>query len=75
MKIVSGVRQFVSNSFVSIRALVVFVRGVSQFVSNSCISVRPLVVSLKALVQESKALTDDSVALLIKAAARGRPKL
>ena len=35
MKIVRGVRQFVSNSSVSVRALVVSVRGVSQFVSNS----------------------------------------
>ena len=68
MKIVRGVRQFVSNSSVAVRALVVSVRGVSQFVSNSCISVRALVVSVRALVQETKALTDDSIALLIKGA-------
>ena len=75
MKIVRGVRQFVSNSSVAVRALVVSVRGVSQFISNSCISVRALVVSVRALVQETKALTDDSIALLIKAAALcyGRP--
>ena len=66
MKIVRGIRQFVSNSSVSIRALVVSIRGVSQFVSNSCISVRALVVSVRALVQETKVLTDDSIALLIK---------
>ena len=60
MKIVRGVRQFVSNSSVSVRALVVSIRGVSQFV-NSCISVR-------VLIQETKALTDNSIALLIKAA-------
>ena len=53
MKIVRGVRQFVSNSSVAVRALVVSVRGVSQFVSNSCISVRALVVSVRALVQET----------------------
>ena len=69
MKIVRGVRQFVSNSSVSVRALVVSIRGVSQFVSNSCISVRALVESVRALVEETKALTDDSIALLIKAAA------
>ena len=66
MKINRGVRQFVSNSSVSVRTLVVSVRGVSQFVSNSCISLRALVVSVRALVQETKALTDDSIALLIK---------
>ena len=69
MKIVRGIRQFISNSSVSIRALVVSIRGVSQFVSNSCISVRALVESVRALVEETKALTDDSIALLIKAAA------
>ena len=69
MKIVRGIRQFVSNSSVSVRALVVSIRGVSQFVSNSCISVRALVESIRALVEETKALTDDSIALLIKAAA------
>ena len=77
MKIVRGVRQFVSNSSVAVRALVV--------------SVRALVESVRALVEQTKALTDDSIALLIKAAAlwapcrqrflglilfaRGRPKL
>ena len=91
MKIVTGIRKFVSNSSVSVRALVVSIRGVSQFVSNSCISVRALVESVRALVEQTKALTDDSIALLIKAAAlwapcrqrflililfaRGRPKL
>ena len=60
MKIVRGIRQFVSNSSVSVRALVVSNRGVSPFVSNSCISVR-------ALVQETKASMDDSIAMLIKA--------
>ena len=63
MKIIRGVRRFVSNSSVAVRVLVVFVRGVSQFVSNSCISVRALVVSVRALVQETKALTDDSIPL------------
>ena len=56
MKIVRGIRQFVSNSSVSVRALVVSNRGVSEFVSNSCIS-------LRALVQETKASTDDSIAI------------
>jgi len=74
MKIVRGVRQFISNSAVAVRALVVSVRGVSQFVSNSCISIRALVVSVRALVQETKALTDDSIALLIKAAALWAPR-
>ena len=60
MKIVRGIRQFVSNSSVSVRALVVSNRGVSPFVSNSCISVR-------ASVQETKASMDDSIAMLIKA--------
>ena len=69
MKIVRGIRQFVSNSSVSVRALVVSIRGVSQFVSNSYISVRALVESIRALVEETKALTDDYIALLIKAAA------
>ena len=70
MKIVRGIRQFVSNSSVSVRALVVSIRGVSQSVSNSpCISVRALVESVRALVEETKVLTDDSIALLIKAAA------
>ena len=69
MKIIRGIRQFVSNSSVSIRALVVSIRGVSQFVSNSCISVRALVESVRALIEETKVLTDDYIALLIKAAA------
>ena len=60
MKIVRGIRQFVSNSSMSVRALVVSNRGVSTFVSDSCISVR-------ALVQETKASMDDSIAMLIKA--------
>ena len=60
MKIVRGIRQFVSNSSVSVRALVVCNRGVSPLVSNSCISVR-------ALGQETKASMDDSIAMLIKA--------
>ena len=73
MKIVTGIRKFVSNSSVSVRALVVPIRGVSQFVSNSCISVRALVESVRALVEQTKALTDDSIALLIKAAALWAP--
>ena len=60
MKIVRGIRQFVSNSSVSVRALVVSNRGISPLVSNSCISVR-------ALGQETKASMDDSIAMLIKA--------
>ena len=60
MKIVRGIRQFVSNSSVSVRTLVVSNGGVSPFVSNSCISVR-------ASVQETKASMDDSIAMLIKA--------
>ena len=60
MKVVRGIRQFVSNLSVSVRVLVVSSRGASQFVSNSCISVR-------AFVQETKASTDDSIAMLIKA--------
>ena len=56
MKFVRGIRQFVSNSSVSVRALVVSNRGISEFVSNSCIS-------LRALVQETKASTDDSIAI------------
>ena len=73
MKIVRGIRKFVSNSSVSVRTLVVSIRGVSQFVSNSCISVRALVESVKALVEQTKALTDDSIALVIKAAALWAP--
>ena len=60
MKIVRGIRQFVSNSSVSARALVVSNRGVSPLVSNSCVSVR-------VLGQETKASMDDSIAMLIKA--------
>ena len=62
MKIVRGIRQFVSNSSISIRTLVVSNRGVSQFVSNSyaCISIR-------VIVQETKASADDSIAMVIKA--------
>ena len=60
MKIVRGIRQFVSNSSVSVRALVVSNTGVSPLVSNSCISVR-------ALGQGTKASMDDSIAMLIKA--------
>ena len=60
MKIVRGIRQFISNSSVSVRALVVSNRGLSQFVSSSYISVR-------ALVQETKASMDDSIAMLNRA--------